>query len=139
MNTAIGDKVNLRCNYNTSSTETVTWTKEGNTINVDNRDKYELIGKPEVGQAKTTLVVKGVSLKDLGDYRCEVHNKIGRGHSIVKLSLAPEIAQFIRADVNDNIVITHWVIHSMQPLVEVMLNYQKSGVCVIWNFVEYFI
>lgn len=129
MNTAIGNKVDLRCNYNTSSMETATWTKDGNTINVDNRDKYELIGKPEVGQAKTTLVVKNVSLKDLGDYRCEVQNKFGRGHSIVKLSLVPEVAQFIKADVNDDIVTIHWVIHSMQPLVEVMMNYQKSGVC----------
>lgn len=138
MNTAIGNKVDLRCNYNTSSSETVTWTKEGNKINVDNREKYELIGKPDVGQAKTTLVVKSVSPKDLGEYRCEVHNKIGNGHSIVKLSLAPELAQFIRADVNDGIVTTHWMIHSMQPLVEVMLNYQKNGVSFFfyWNFFE---
>lgn len=73
------------------------------------------------------LVIKNVERSDLGDYVCEVQNSIGKGHVTIHLGYEPEQPKFERLEIVGDTITTHWQIRSLQPLNEVMLNYQKSG------------
>lgn len=106
----------------------VTWHKNKEPLRVNNFDKYSTsnVTKDEHHESNV-LVVKNVERNDLGDYECEVQNAIGKGHVKIHLGLEPEPPKFDRMETAGDTITTHWVIRSLQPLNEVMLNYQKSG------------
>lgn len=136
MNTAPGNRAQLHCSYNTSSTEKVLWRKDGQLISADDK-KYEIENEPRIDghHAKSTLVIRDVKVPiDLGKYECIVQNQVGKGHSTILVVLVPEPPRYHRSQIDGEVVTSHWTVRSAQPLSEVLLNYQKDGVntmCII--------
>lgn len=128
INTIEGDIAELHCTYNSSSAERITWRRGGEIIDADNNNRFVIVNDVKNGNhGKSTLVVKAVTKSDLGDYECDVQNSIGKGQTKMQLVLVPEPPRFVSDDINDDTVITHWIIRSHQPLTEVMMNYQQNG------------
>lgn len=130
VNTIIGDTAELHCSYNTSTAGHITWRKNGNEVPTNDVSKYGLHTEQRhpAGQFRSTLIVKNVQKEDLGDYSCDVRNPIGRAQTKVQLVLVPETPKFSRADIEPEVVVTHWTIRSHQALSEVKLNYKQNGV-----------
>lgn len=74
------------------------------------------------------MVVNNVKSKDLGVYECRVDNEIGTENVTIELTYVPEPPKLKEYEREGDSVITHWHIRSMQPLKEIMLNYQLKGV-----------
>lgn len=128
VNTKEGADTELHCNYKSTTQSKVTWHKNDDLVHVNNVDKYTMTNETKDEHHSTSiLLVKNVEQSDLGDYKCEVHNSIGKGHVKIHLGYEPEPPKFENVEVNGDTIITHWSIKSLQPLNEVMLNYQKSG------------
>ena len=129
VNTISGNDAELHCHFNSTTDASVTWRKENELVDIDDRKKYDVSTASKLTHhTKSTLVIKNVQDSDLGVYQCEVQNSIGIGHSRLHLVYVPEPPRFISYDTQDDTVITHWHINSFQPLTEVMLNYKKNGV-----------
>lgn len=135
VNTQTGDRAELYCEFETSTdNNTVTWRKDQKELQVggpqDQYSKYSVIYKPTKTPSKNVsiLMVNNVKPKDLGSYECQVENVIGAESVSIELTNAPEPPQLHHVENDDQFVITHWHIRSLQPLVEVMLNYRLKGV-----------
>lgn len=134
INTKEGDDAELYCDYETSTESRVVWLKDqkqllfGNAR--DTRPKYTLISKGgENGKNTSILVVTKVSEKDLGDYECSVRNNMGSENVTIELTYVPEPPHLHKMEQSDdNVVVTHWHIRSLQPLTEVTLNYKLQEV-----------
>lgn len=106
----------------------VTWLKNKEVLRLMNLDKYSTANETKDDHHESSvLVIKNVERNDLGDYECEVQNSIGKGHVKIHLGYEPEPPKFEKLETVGDTITTHWVIRSLQPLNEVMLNYQKSG------------
>lgn len=128
VNTKEGDDAELHCNYKSTTMSKVTWHKNKELLQLTNPDKYATSNETkDEHHESNVLVIKNIERNDLGDYECEVQNSIGRGHVKIHLGYEPEPPKFDRVEIEGDTVTTHWVIRSLQPLNEVMLNYQKSG------------
>ncbi|XP_037048344.1 lachesin-like isoform X2 [Bradysia coprophila] len=128
VNTKEGDDAELHCNYKSTTMSRVTWHKNKESLRLNNLDKYSTSNETKDEHHESNiLVIKNVERSDLGEYECEVQNSIGKGHVRIHLGYEPEPPKFERFDIDGDTIITHWKIRSLQPLNEVMLNYQKNG------------
>lgn len=132
VNTIVGDTAELQCSYNTSTAGHITWRKNGNDVPTNDVSKFALHTEQRhsAGHFRSTLKVKNVQHEDLGEYSCDVHNIIGKAQTKVQLVLTPETPNFTKADIDSDVVVTHWTIRSHQALSEVKLNYKQNGVCI---------
>lgn len=73
-------------------------------------------------------MISNVVAADLGEYKCDIKNAIGKAHTIIHLNFLPEAPVFEKIVHSDDTVVTNWKIRSLQSLTEVMLNYKKNGV-----------
>lgn len=83
------------------------------------------------------MVVNRINENDLGDYICVVQNNMGAENVSIELTYNPEPPHLHHIEQDDDTVITHWHIRSLQPLTEVMLNYRQKGVCAFISIVEF--
>lgn len=139
VNTKEGDNAELYCDFETSIESRVIWSKDNQQLPIssaaqESRPKYSVIyTQPKTPNKNTSiLVVSNVKSKDLGVYECKVQNDIGAENVSIELTYVPEPPQLHKLETDKNVVITHWHIRSLQPLTEVMLNYQLKGVS--WSF-----
>lgn len=135
INTKEGDNAELYCDFETSTESRVIWSKDKQQLPIggthESRPKYSVIyTQPKTPNKNTSiLVVSHVKSKDLGAYECKVQNDIGAENVSIDLTYVPEPPQLHKAEKEGrDIVITHWHIRSLQPLTEVMLNYQLKDV-----------
>lgn len=136
INTKEGDNAELYCDYDSSTKSDVTWYKDQRQLPIPPHEsrptsKYSVIYKSPRSPNKNTsiLVVNNVKSKDLGVYECRVDNEIGSENVSIDLTFVPEPPKLHSVERDGDAVITHWHIRSMQPLKEIMLNYQLKGVC----------
>lgn len=131
INTKDGDTAELYCEFETSTESKVTWRKDKKELPIQHepRSKYSVVYKQKTSSKNTSiLVISNVKAKDLGEYECQVENEIGSENVSIELTSAPEPPQLHNVEKEGDVVITHWHIRSLQPLTEVMLNYQQKGV-----------
>lgn len=134
VNTKTGDNAELYCEFETSTDKNrVVWRKDQKELQVggphEQRSKYSMIYKQKTPSKNVSiLVISNVKPKDLGSYECQVENTIGAENVSIELTNVPEPPQLHNVEYDDQFVITHWHIRSLQPLEEVMLNYQLKGV-----------
>lgn len=140
INTKEGDHAELHCDFETSTESRVIWSKDQQQLSIgqlshESRSKYSVIyGHPKAPNKNTSiLVVSNVKSSDLGAYECKVENDIGAENVSFELTYVPEPPQLHNVENEGDVVITHWHIRSLQPLHEVMLNYQRKGVSVWLN------
>lgn len=134
VNTKEGDNAELYCDFETATESRVIWSKGGQQLPIgqphESRSKYSVIyGQPKSPNKNTSiLVISNVKSKDLGSYECKVQNDIGSENVSIELTYVPEPPQLHKLEKEGDVIITHWHIRSLQPLHEVMLNYQLKGV-----------
>lgn len=128
VNTKEGDDAELHCNYKSTTMSKVTWHKDTKQLRLDNHIKYSTFNETkDEHHESNVLLINNVVADDLGKYECTVQNAIGKGHVQIQLTYEPEPPKFDRVEINGDTVTVHWLIRSLLPLNEVVLNYQKSG------------
>lgn len=143
INTKEGDNAELYCDFESSSESKVFWRKDQKPLPIEgshsgHRSKYTVIFSEPKSPNKNTsiLVISQVSSRDLGEYECTVQNNIGTENVTITLTMAPEPPHLHHTEKEQDEVITHWHIRSLQPLTEVLLNYQLKDVCINAKFLD---
>lgn len=134
VNTKTGDRAELYCEFETSTDNNrVIWRKDQKELQVggpqNQSSKYSVVYKSKTPSKNVSiLIVNNVKPNDLGSYECQVENAIGAESVSIELTNVPEPPQLQHVENDDQFVITHWHIRSLEPLVEVLLNYRLKGV-----------
>lgn len=126
VNTQQGDTAEVYCDYRANPIAISFFSKDGKTLSLS--EKYSIKNSLHKEHNRTTLYIKNVEASDLGDYRCHVENAIGASEMRVQLSYHPETPQFEDSTIDGNKVTMHWLVRSLQPLSEAMLDYKLTGV-----------
>ncbi|KAH8370488.1 hypothetical protein KR093_003652 [Drosophila rubida] len=124
VNAEEGGSAEIYCDYRANPIAISFFIKDGKTLSLS--DKYSIKNSLHKQHNRTTLRVKDVDEGDLGEYLCHVENAIGSNEVRVQLSYAPETPQFENSTVEGNKVTMHWLVRSMQPLSEAVLDYKLS-------------
>ncbi|XP_017838581.1 lachesin [Drosophila busckii] len=125
VNTQEGSSAELYCDYRANPIAIFFFTKDGKPLTVS--DKYSLRDSVHKAHNRTTLIIKHVQDSDLGEYLCNVENSIGSNQAHIELSYNPETPQFESINIDGNVVTMHWLVRSLQPLSEAMLDYKFKG------------
>ncbi|KAH8401514.1 hypothetical protein KR009_006013, partial [Drosophila setifemur] len=125
VNTEAGGTAELYCNYRANPIARSFFVKDRQTLQLS--EKYSLKDSTHNGHNRTTLIVRDVDENDLGEYLCHVENVIGYNEVKVHVSYNPETPQFEDMKVEGTKVTMHWLVRSLQPLSEAMLDYKLSG------------
>lgn len=138
VNTEDGDNAELYCYYDSASPSKVTWRKDEHVILAEREQhigaKHIVLEDPKKHHSHdeqknaSILVIQKVNKNDLGEYECSVKNGIGSESIKILLTLVPEAPRLDKLEQAGDVVTTHWIIRSFQPLTEVTLNYQMKGV-----------
>ncbi|XP_032591524.1 protein amalgam isoform X1 [Drosophila grimshawi] len=125
VNTMEGDTAEIYCNYRANPIAISFFIKDGKKLTLS--DKYSIRNSLHKEQNRTTLLIKHVEESDLGEYLCQVENTIGASDVRIQLSYHPETPQFENITIDGNKVTMHWLVRSLQPLSEAMLDYKLTG------------
>ncbi|XP_034479790.1 immunoglobulin superfamily member 10 [Drosophila innubila] len=125
VNTQEGGSAQLYCDYRANPIAISFFIKDGKTLTLS--DKYSIKNSLHKQHNRTTLMIKHVDENDLGEYLCHVENSIGSNEVRVQLSYNPETPQFENMTIDGNMVTMHWLVRSLQPLSEAMLDYKMTG------------
>lgn len=136
VNTKENDRAELHCSYESFTSAKVMWQKDGRTVQSDDyKVKYTITRELKSDNRNVSiLTVYSVNQNDLGDYQCIVENPMGSERVTIHLTYSPEPPRLESFEVVNQTITTHWVIHSLQPLTEIMLNYQLKGVSPLYCF-----
>ena len=148
VNTKAGDDAELYCDYKANPIATTSWYRNDDELSYS--EKYTIRNIiTEEGHNRTVLTVKDVRSSDLDEYICHVEvyilgdggkgrlsqnfafylqNTIGNKENKVHLIYEPENPQFESMEIFGNRVILHWLVRSIQPLSEAILDYKLMGV-----------
>ncbi|XP_062129404.1 hemicentin-2 [Drosophila sulfurigaster albostrigata] len=124
VNTQEGGSAEIYCDYRANPIAISFFIKDGKTLSLS--DKYSIKNSLHKQHNRTTLIVKNTDDSDLGEYLCHVENSIGSNEVRVQLSYAPETPQFENSTIEGNKVTMHWLVRSLQPLSEAVLDYKLS-------------
>ncbi|KAL7735322.1 hypothetical protein ACLKA6_018016 [Drosophila palustris] len=125
VNTQEGGSADIYCDYRANPIAISFFIKDGKTLSLS--DKYSIKNSLHKEHNRTTLTIKHVDESDLGEYLCHVENAIGSNEVRVQLSYSPETPQFESSSIDGNKVTMHWLVRSLQPLSEAMLDYKLTG------------
>ncbi|XP_065369250.1 hemicentin-2 isoform X2 [Calliphora vicina] len=125
INTEIGGNADLYCDYKGNPIAITTWFKNNQPIKYS--EKYMMTYTMETHFNRSTLTVKDVSVEDLGEYVCRAENSIGWNELGTHLMLEPEKGQLEDVIIDGKKVTLHWLVRSLQPLSEAVLDYKMSG------------
>ncbi|XP_017149410.1 protein amalgam [Drosophila miranda] len=125
VNTEHGGTAEMYCNYRANPIAISFFIKDGKTLQLS--EKYSIKNSFHNGHNRTTLIVKDVDVGDLGEYLCHVENAIGSNEAKIHLSYDPETPQFEDMTIDGTKVTMHWLVRSLQPLSEAMLDYKLTG------------
>lgn len=126
VNTQEGDTAEIYCDYRANPIAVSFFNKDGKTLSLS--EKYSIKNSLHKEHNRTTLFVKNVDTNDLGEYHYHVENSIGANEIRVKLQYSPETPQFEGHEIKGNQVTMHWLVRSLQPLSEAILDYKLTGV-----------
>jgi len=126
VNSQEGGTAELYCDYRANPIAISFFIKGGKTLSLS--DKYSIKNSLHKEHNRTTLIIKHVDESDLGEYICHVENAIGSNEVRIQLSYNPETPQFESSTFEGNKVTMHWLVRSLQPLSEAMLDYKLTGV-----------
>ncbi|KAH8299683.1 hypothetical protein KR044_004548, partial [Drosophila immigrans] len=124
VNAEQGGSAEIYCDYRANPIAISFFIKDGKTLSLS--DKYSIKNSLHKQHNRTTLVVKDIDESDLGEYQCHVENSIGSNEVNVHLSYAPETPQFESSTVEGNKATMHWLVRSLKPLSEAVLDYKLS-------------
>ncbi|XP_039954727.1 neural cell adhesion molecule 2 [Bactrocera tryoni] len=125
VNTEQGGNAELYCDYAANPSGEVLWLRNGKRLNAS--DKYTFNEITHKERKRSILTVMDVSANDLGEHVCQVQNAIGRGETKVHIIYEPEHPQLEDLEVNGNQAVIHWLVRSIQPLSEAVLDYKLAG------------
>lgn len=129
VNTKEGDSAELHCEFETSIESRVIWFKGDVQLPIapDTRSKYYFTyGSPKGNKNSSILMINKVKKTDLGQYTCQVENKIGSQNVNITLTFVPEPPTLQGIERDGEHTVAHWHIRSLQPLTEVMLKYRRK-------------
>uniref|UniRef100_A0A1I8M6V2 Ig-like domain-containing protein n=1 Tax=Musca domestica TaxID=7370 RepID=A0A1I8M6V2_MUSDO len=125
VNTELGGIAELYCDYRSHPIATTRWLKNNQYLSLS--EKYMMSYAAEQHFNRSTLTVRDVAVEDLGEYKCQAENTIGSSEMKVHLMLEPERGQFESVEINGNVVTLYWLVRSLQPLSEAVLDYKMTG------------
>lgn len=154
INTQIGSNAELYCDYKSEPIAVTRWLKNGHPLSYS--EKYMISYAKDKHSNRTTLIVNDVEDTDLGEYICQaevtlnsnthvlsllftfcvlffsmaynLQNALGTSELKTHLMLEPEKGQFEDIKIFGNKVILNWIVRSLQPLSEAVLDYKLKGV-----------
>uniref|UniRef100_A0A1I8QAP3 Ig-like domain-containing protein n=1 Tax=Stomoxys calcitrans TaxID=35570 RepID=A0A1I8QAP3_STOCA len=130
VNTDIGEKAELYCDYRGEPIATTRWMKNNNIVGYS--EKHMLGLSADKLFNRSTLTIYDVTFDDLGEYTCLAENTIGSSELKVQLILEPEKGQFEDIKIDGNVVTIYWLVRSLQPLSEAIIDY-KMNRSVTWS------
>ncbi|XP_061390258.1 neural cell adhesion molecule 1, partial [Musca vetustissima] len=125
VNTDIGSTAELYCDYRSYPIAVTRWLKNNQYLSLS--EKYMMTYAAEQHFNRSTLTVRDVTTDDLGEYKCQAENSIGSSELKVHLMLEPERGQFESVEIKGNVVTLYWLVRSLQPLSEAVLDYKMTG------------
>ncbi|XP_075166236.1 lachesin [Haematobia irritans] len=125
VNTEIGGNAQLYCDYRGEPIATTRWMRNNNIISYS--EKHMMSLSTDKLFNRSTLTVNDVTTDDLGEYKCLAENTIGSSELRVHLMLEPEKGQFEDIKIKGNVVTLYWLVRSLQPLSEAVLDYKMTG------------
>ncbi|RDD45646.1 Deleted in malignant brain tumors 1 protein [Trichoplax sp. H2] len=73
----IGQTVEMKCQITSYPMPSITWTKDNIALNIgDHYDSPQVLGNSVYYQLTSILVINGLTLNDIGNYQCKVHDKM---------------------------------------------------------------
>lgn len=126
VNTEEGGRAELYCDYKAVPISVAQWKRNGQYIDFFS-DKYTVKNSVHKEKNRTILVVKDVTPKDLGEYECEIKNAIGANENKIHLIFEPENPQFEDMIIDGRKVTLYWLVKSVQPLSEAVMDYKIDG------------
>lgn len=134
INAEIGGNAELYCDYKGNPIATISWLKHNELIKYS--EKYMITYAMEKHYNRSTLTVKDIALEDLGEYICQAENSLGSNKLRTHLMLEPEKGQLESVTIEGKNVKLFWIVRSLQPLSEAVLDYKMSGVSEAIQIVE---
>ncbi|CAD7012373.1 unnamed protein product [Ceratitis capitata] len=125
VNTAQGSNAELYCDYTANPSGQAQWLRNRKSLNAS--QKYTLDEVAHKGRTRSILTVMDVRSKDLGEYTCRVQNTIGSDEVNVRIIYEPEHPQLEDFEVSGSKAVIHWLVRSIQPLSEAVLDYKLAG------------
>ncbi|KAL9918307.1 neurotrimin isoform 1-T8 [Glossina fuscipes fuscipes] len=125
INTNIGSNAELYCDYKSEPIAVTRWLKNGHSLSYS--EKYMISYAKDKHFNRTTLIVNDVAEDDLGEYVCQAENALGTSELKTHLMLEPEKGQFEDIKILGNKVILNWIVRSLLPLSEAVLDYKLKG------------
>ncbi|XP_054739858.1 protein amalgam [Anastrepha obliqua] len=125
VNTEKGGDAELYCDYIANPAGGVSWLRNDKTLN--DSYKYAFNEVTHKGRKRSILTVMDVSAKDLGEYTCRVQNTIGQDETNVHIIYEPEHPQLEDMGISGRKAIIRWLVRSIQPLSEAILDYKMAG------------
>uniref|UniRef100_A0A0A1XK55 Protein amalgam n=1 Tax=Zeugodacus cucurbitae TaxID=28588 RepID=A0A0A1XK55_ZEUCU len=125
VNTEQGGDAELYCDYSANPSGEVLWLRNGKKLNSSYKYSFNEVTHKE--RKRSILTVMDVRANDLGEYICQVQNTIGRGEAKVHIIYEPEHPQLEDLEVNGRKAVIHWLVRSIQPLSEAVLDYKLAG------------
>ncbi|XP_055839599.1 protein amalgam [Episyrphus balteatus] len=126
VNTERGGRAELYCDYKAVPIAVAEWKRNGQYLEYFS-DKYSVKSGIHKGKNRTILMVKDVGQTDLGEYECEVKNAIGANENKIHLIYEPENPQFEDMKIDGRKVTLYWLVKSVQPLSEAVMDYKIDG------------
>ena len=126
INTEIGGNAELYCDYKGNPIATISWIKNNEPIKYS--EKFMITYAIENHFNRSTLTVKDIAMEDLGEYLCRAENSIGYNEIRTHLMLEPEKGQLESVNIEGKKVKLYWIVRSLQPLSEAVLDYKMAGV-----------
>ncbi|KAM7342362.1 neural cell adhesion molecule 1 isoform 2-T3 [Cochliomyia hominivorax] len=130
VNTEIGGNANLYCDYKGNPIAIASWFKNNKPIKYS--EKHMITYETEKHFNRSTLIVNDITIEDLGEYICRAENSLGSNELRTHLMLEPEKGQLENVIIDGRKVTLHWLVRSLQPLSEAVLDYKMSG-SVTWS------
>ncbi|XP_067628244.1 neurotrimin [Eurosta solidaginis] len=125
VNTELGSHAELYCDYNANPHGEVNWFRKDRMLKPSYKYKFNAV--MHNARNRSILTILDVNANDLGEYSCWVKNNIGSGEANVHVIYEPEHPQLEGIEINGKKVTLQWLVRSVQPLSEAVLDYKLAG------------
>ncbi|XP_036333889.1 neural cell adhesion molecule 2-like isoform X1 [Rhagoletis pomonella] len=125
VNAEQGGDAELYCDYAANPAAEAKWLRNDKTL--EKSRKYAFNQVTHKGRNRSILTVMNVRANDLGEYTCRVQNTIGYDETKVHILYEPEHPQLEDMEINGRTAVIHWLVRSIQPLSEAILDYKLAG------------
>lgn len=123
VNTAIGENVELVCQYNSYPPPTkIQWLRDDGVVQPSGQ--MTITNDHHNHHDRTRLAISNVQQRDLIAYYCKIENELGDATAKTIVGLQPGGAHLVHSNFSDGLLHTWWKIHSIQQISEMQVLYR---------------